>query len=146
VVSLCAVVGECHGPGAPAPEQGVRVVAVPVNGPTPALTELAGLLMSTTSFEGLLQAVTDLAGRAVPAASTCGITLSENGHVMTVASADAMARLLDEQQYELDAGPCLEALRTARVIIADDLISENRWDGYPALAVGHGSTRTRSVR
>jgi GAF domain-containing protein len=114
-------------------------MTVPINGLTPAaLTELAGLLMSTTSFENLMQAVADLAGRAVPAASTCGITLSENGHVVTVASADAMARLLDEQQYELDTGPCLEALRTARVIIADDLISENRWDGYPALAVAHG--------
>ena len=63
-----------------------------------------------------MQAVADLAGRAVPAASTCGITLSENGHVITVASADAMARLLDEQQYELDTGPCLEALRTATVV------------------------------
>ncbi|HEY5877982.1 MAG TPA: hypothetical protein VIU11_03670 [Nakamurella sp.] len=46
----------------------------PVNGLTQAaLTELAGLLMATSSFEDLLQAVADLAGRAVPAASTCGI-------------------------------------------------------------------------
>jgi len=115
------------------------VMAVSVNGLTPAaLAELAGLLMSTTSFEDLMQSVADLAGRAVPAASTCGITLSENGHVITVASADALARLLDEQQYELDTGPCLEALRTARVVTADDLSTETRWDGYPALAVAHG--------
>jgi len=114
-------------------------MAVSVNGLTPAaLAELAGLLMSTTSFEDLMQSVADLAGRAVPAASTCGITLSENGHVITVASADALARLLDEQQYELDTGPCLEALRTARVVTADDLSTETRWDGYPALAVAHG--------
>ena len=114
-------------------------MAVSVNGLTPAaLTELAGLLMWTTSFEDLMQSVANLAGRAVPAASTCGITLSENGHVITVASADALARLLDEQQYELDTGPCLEALRTARVVTADDLSTETRWDGYPALAVAHG--------
>ena len=44
-----------------------------------ALTELAGLLMSTSSFEDLMQAVADLAARAVPAALTCGITLSRTG-------------------------------------------------------------------
>ena len=85
-----------------------------------------------------MQAVADLAGRAVPAASTCGITLAENGHVITVASADALARLLDEQQYEVEDGPCLQAIRTARVVPADDLTTESRWDGYPAMAVAHG--------
>jgi GAF domain-containing protein len=103
-----------------------------------ALTELAGLLTATSSFEDLMQAVADLVGRAVPAATTCGITLAENGHVITVASADALARLLDEQQYEVQDGPCLEAIRTARVVLADDLTAETRWDGYPAMAVAQG--------
>jgi GAF domain-containing protein len=103
-----------------------------------ALTELAGLLMATSSFEDLMQSVADLSGRAVPAASTCGITLSENGHIITVASADALARLLDEQQYEVDDGPCLQALRTGQVVLSDDLSRETRWDGYPAMAVAHG--------
>jgi GAF domain-containing protein len=117
----------------------VLVVKESGNGLTQAaLTELAGLLMATSSFEDLMQAVADLAGRAVPAASTCGITLSENGHVITVASADPLARLLDEQQYEVDDGPCLEAIRSGRVVIADDLSIETRWDGYPAMAVAHG--------
>ena len=103
-----------------------------------ALTELAGLLMSSSSFEHLMQSVADLSGRAVPAAVTCGITLSECGHVITVASSDSLAKLLDEQQYELDAGPCLQALRTGTVVLADDLSVETRWTGYPALALAHG--------
>jgi len=111
----------------------------PVNGLTPAaLTELAGLLMATSSFEDLMQSIADLSGRAVPAASTCGITLSENGHVITVASADPLARLLDEQQYEVEDGPCLQALRTGQVVLSDDLSRETRWDGYPAMAVAQG--------
>ena len=103
-----------------------------------ALSELAGLLMSTTSFEELMQQIADLAARAVPAATTCGITLSQDGHVITVASADALARLLDEQQYELDHGPCLQALSTGLLVDADDLTAESRWPGYPARAVAHG--------
>ena len=111
-----------------------------VNGMTPAaLTELAGLLMATSSFEDLMQSIADLSGRAVPAASTCGITLSENGHVITVASADPLARLLDEQQYEVEDGPCLQALRTGQVVLSDDLSTETRWDGYPAMAVAYGA-------
>jgi GAF domain-containing protein len=58
--------------------------------------------------------------------------------VITVASADALARLLDEQQYEVDDGPCLEAIRTARVVVSDDLSREPRWNGYPTMAVAHG--------
>lgn len=103
-----------------------------------ALSELAGLLMSTTSFEELMQQIADLAARTVPAATTCGITLSQDGHVITVASADALARQLDEQQYELNHGPCLQALGTGQVVDAEDLSGDSRWPGYPARAVAHG--------
>jgi GAF domain-containing protein len=103
-----------------------------------ALSELAGLLMATSTFEELMASVADLSGRTVPAASTCGITLSESGHVITVASADSLARLLDEQQYELHTGPCLEAIRTGEVVLCDDLSTETRWNGYPARAIAHG--------
>ncbi|HKC28568.1 MAG TPA: GAF and ANTAR domain-containing protein, partial [Jatrophihabitans sp.] len=103
-----------------------------------ALAELAGLLMATSSFEELMQRIADLSARVVPAAATCGITLAEDGHVITVASADALARLLDEQQYELDMGPCLESLSTAAIVTSDDLTREARWNGYPPRAVAHG--------
>jgi GAF domain-containing protein len=103
-----------------------------------ALTELAGLLLASDSFEGLMQQTAELAARMVPAATTCGITLAEGGRVVTVGSADALARLLDEQQYVLDEGPCLQALSTRQVVSAEDLLTEARWNGYPAEAVVHG--------
>jgi GAF domain-containing protein len=103
-----------------------------------ALSELAGLLMATRSFEDLMQRIADLAARTVSAAATCGITLSQDGHVVTVASADALARLLDEQQYELDEGPCLQALSSAEIVFSNDLSDEPRWDGYPPRALAHG--------
>jgi GAF domain-containing protein len=45
---------------------------------------------------------------------------------------------LDEQQYQVLDGPWLEAIRTARVVVSDDLSIDQRWDGYPAMAVAHG--------
>lgn len=103
-----------------------------------ALSELAGLLMATTSFEQLMCQLAGLAARLVPAALTCGITLSQDGRVITVASADGLAQQLDEQQYELDQGPCLQSLRTAVPVDCADFSVESRWDGYPARAVAYG--------
>lgn len=102
------------------------------------MTELAGLLMATESFEDLMRRVAELAARVVPGATTCGITFAEDGHVVTVASADPLARLLDEQQYEIEEGPCLQALATGQVVSALDLRHETRWDGYPARALAYG--------
>src|SRR6185437_5250735 len=103
-----------------------------------ALSELAGLLLSTDSFEELLQGVAELSVRVIEPAVTCGITLAQDDRVITVASADALARQLDEQQYEHDSGPCLEALATGEVVVAEDLATDQRWEGYPTIAMAHG--------
>jgi GAF domain-containing protein len=111
----------------------------------PALSELAGLLLATESFTELVQGVAELAVRTVDPVATCGITLAEQDRVFTVAAADELAIQLDEQQYELDTGPCLEALATGEVVDAPDLAIESRWEGYPAIALGHGIVGVHSV-
>jgi GAF domain-containing protein len=103
-----------------------------------ALSELAGLLLSTNSFEDLLQGVAELSVRVVKSAATCGITLAQEDRVITVASADALAGQLDEQQYEHETGPCLQALARGEVVEAADMTAEDRWDGYPTIAMAHG--------
>lgn len=101
------------------------------------LGEIAGILLSTTTFDDLTHQIAELAARMIPAAATCGITLAEGGRVVTVAAADSVARLLDEQQYDLDEGPCLEALDTRRLVSSDDLTTETRWGEYPKRLVAH---------
>jgi GAF domain-containing protein len=103
-----------------------------------ALSELAGLLLSTDSFEQLLQGVAELSVKTIKPVETCGITLAQEDRVITAASADALARQLDEQQYKRESGPCLEALVTGEVVEAEDLATEKRWNGYPAVAMTHG--------
>jgi hypothetical protein len=48
-----------------------------------ALSELAELLLSTGSFEQLLQGVAELSVRVIKPAPTCGITLAQDGRVIT---------------------------------------------------------------
>jgi GAF domain-containing protein len=103
-----------------------------------ALSELAGLLLFTESFEGLLQGVAELSVRVIEPVATCGITLAQDGRVFTIASADALACQLDEQQYEHDTGPCLQSLSSGKVVTAVDLAVEERWEAYPAIAMAHG--------
>lgn len=103
-----------------------------------AYAELAGLLLASESFDDFAQQIAELAARTVSVAATCGITLSLDGRVVTVASADALGRLLDEQQYDIDEGPCLEAVRTGHAVSAPDVASETRWDGYPSSVLAHG--------
>ena len=103
-----------------------------------ALAELAGLLLGAESFEDLTEQIAQLATRTVQPAATCAITLSIAGRALTVATADSLGPLLDEQQYDIDEGPCLEAIRTRVIVTAEDLATETRWDGYPARALAHG--------
>ena len=65
-----------------------------------ALSELAALLLSTERFEDLVQGVAELSVRTVGSAATCGITLAQDGRVITVGSSDSLATQLDELQYE----------------------------------------------
>ena len=102
------------------------------------MSELAGLLLSTDSFEELLQGVAELSVRIIEPVATCGITLAQDDRVITAAAADALAAQLDEQQYEHDSGPCLQALYSGEVVEATDLATEERWNGYPSIAMAHG--------
>jgi GAF domain-containing protein len=111
---------------------------VEATGLSGALAELAGLLLDAESVDDLTQQIAQLATRTVPGAATCAITMSVAGRTLTVASADALGRLLDEQQYDIDEGPCLQAIRTEQIVAVDDLATETRWDGYPARALAHG--------
>jgi GAF domain-containing protein len=103
-----------------------------------ALSELAGLLLYSDTVEELLQSVVELSTRTVESTRTAGLTIRRDDRVFSVATADDLAAQLDERQYERDAGPCLNALETGEVVESDDLAVDERWDGYPAIAVAHG--------
>lgn len=103
-----------------------------------ALSKLAGLLLSTDSFEELLQGVAELSVQVIEPVVTCGILLVQGNQVITTASADALAGQLDERQYEHAMGPCLQALASGEVVMAQDLAVEDRWGVYPAIAMAQG--------
>lgn len=107
------------------------------------VAELFALLTSTRSVQDFLTDLVALTARTFTA--SVGLT-SRFDHVpLTVVSSDALAAALDEVQYGLDQGPCLQTLDTGQPGSVPDLLHEQRWDDYPAHALAHGVRTSLSL-
>jgi len=73
---------------------------------------LAESLLSATTVHGVLDRVTNAARIAVPGADLVSVTLSTDAGFSTPVYTDDLALKLDEVQYRLSEGPCVEATRT----------------------------------
>ena len=107
--------------------------------------ELLALLASAGDLGSFLGDLVRLAARQVPHAEACGLTLTRDGTGVTVASTGPLAERADERQYDVDAGPCLEAMRTGTAVRVDDMAHEDRWTPYPARAAELGIRSSLSL-
>lgn len=74
-------------------------------------------------------------------ASGVGISvMSGDGQPATVAASDAHSETIEDLQFTLGEGPCLEAYSTGRPVSAPDLAvaARLRWPGYAPAAQEHG--------
>jgi hypothetical protein len=94
---------------------------------------LQSLLVSLKDVQSFLEELARLAASLMPAVE-CGITSRYNGNVITVASSDTGAALLDEMQYETNGGPCLLTMDTGEIVQSRDTEAETRWPGYSEAA------------
>ncbi|MFJ8143365.1 GAF and ANTAR domain-containing protein [Streptomyces sp. NPDC096013] len=102
------------------------------------------LLLDTETLDDFLHALAEAAMRRAPGADGCGITIHRAGGFITVTSAGTSAAHLDEKQYGLDTGPCLQALRTGKEVHVLDMMEEQRWGSYPAHALAAGTRSSLS--
>jgi GAF domain-containing protein len=94
---------------------------------------LQSLLLTFADVDAFLEGLSSLAAGMLPGVSV-GITARYGGSVLTVASSDDRAELLDETQYRNGGGPCLEALHTGLTVECPDVTTETRWPPYTATA------------
>ena len=73
---------------------------------------LAENLLTATSVHGVLDRVVNAARAAVPGADLVSVTLATETGYTTPVYTDDLALKLDEVQYRLGEGPCVEATRT----------------------------------
>ena len=93
--------------------------------------EVARQLDQPDSVADQLSAVLNAAVETVPGVDVASITvLHKDGRAETVAWTDPLAYEIDVMQYELDEGPCLDALRRRPFLRVDDMPAERRWPVY----------------
>ena len=106
-----------------------------------ALRDLSGIVLGDHSFQAVLQRASEIAKRAIPGADEVSVTMKD-GRPTTVASSGPLATEVDESQYEVGTGPCLQAVDQGEVVLVTDLATETRWPQYlpRAIAAGVGSS------
>jgi GAF domain-containing protein len=119
-------------------------MAEPNESPT-AYVDLLGVLVESPTVDVFLDLAVRLAADTIVPGCTCGLTVVRDGQTYTAAASSRVASQLDEIQYGAGDGPCLEALRTGRIVEVGDLAGEQRWRGYRPHALAHGVASSLSV-
>lgn len=102
------------------------------------LTALGQFVLSEQSLQESLQRVAELCVRAVYGADGAGVTWVVARKPTTVTAAGDFVRRIDEIQYALDEGPCLEAYSTQQMVLVEDLERDERWPRFTPAALDNG--------
>jgi hypothetical protein len=102
-----------------------------------AFDELGRISFAEHSLDSVLHRVTELAARVLPGEPVTSLTIVQNGNPSTVAASGALAVDLDEAQYRLGAGPCLNASTTGSVSVLDTR-APAQWVEFSQLAMRRG--------
>jgi GAF domain-containing protein len=117
--------------------------------PTPtniaeALAEAARTIDATRSIDDTLRAIVDSARDNLPGFEHVGIsTVERDGRIQTRAATDDLVNRLDDLQYGLDEGPCVDALHEPDVVAAPNIREDHRWPRYVAEAVRSTGLRSQ---
>lgn len=99
---------------------------------------LARVVFAGRERAEVLTEITGIARRALPESDAASITLIRGERAFTAAYDGQLALDADELQYERGFGPCLDAGRTAQVLLVSDMRTEQRWPGYTVHAAERG--------
>lgn len=104
-----------------------------------AIAEAARQMHSQQDLASTLQVIVDTAQRSLPTIDQVGVSVTHrDGRVETLAATDELVWKLDELQYELNEGPCLDAIRLDPIVRVDHARHEQRWPRYIPRALGLG--------
>jgi GAF domain-containing protein len=110
-----------------------------------AAAELGQIDLASNSLEQVLDTIARIAKRTVPGAAEVSFTLIDRDKAWTAAFTGQLALDLDERQYEIGHGPCVDSAQGGTVIHIRDMASETRWPAYTPAAVAAGANASLSV-
>jgi GAF domain-containing protein len=105
---------------------------------------LAALWARCPDGAGLSDALVELCARSLPVSGAGMALMTDDGPAGTVAASDEIARELEELQFSLGEGPCVDASRSGRPVLVPDLARHPR-DRWPAFADSAHGVGLRAV-
>jgi GAF domain-containing protein len=109
-----------------------------------AFAELGGIVFAEHTLEAVMERIAALAKATIPGADEVSVTLV-NGKPETAAATGDLARDVDEAQYGVGTGPCLDAAEAAATVLIPDMAAENRWPEFIPVALDRGAQSSLSI-
>jgi GAF domain-containing protein len=110
-----------------------------------AFAELALITVNADPAERTLHRVAELAKRSLGGAEDVSLTVIRDKQPHTVIFTGALAVDLDERQYELGFGPCLDAAKTGQTILLDTSAVDSAYNEFARIAARAGVRHVVSV-
>ncbi len=101
------------------------------------MAEVARTLHEPESVDDVLGRLVRVARDAIPA-EFVGVSIASPKGIHTAAASDPLVNTLDQAQYELSEGPCLDAIRHHTATAVADLRTDSRWPQFGPRAVAAG--------
>lgn len=95
------------------------------------LAGIAGLVAGARGVDELLADVAAFAAKAIPGVDGASVAILRPPKVQTCSATDEFVAAIDAVQYEeLNEGPCITCMQTARVTVSGSLGSDDRWPRF----------------
>jgi GAF domain len=115
-----------------------------MSGPTGEVARLQALVAEEASGSagtaGWLSGLCRTATRELPASGAAISLMTQEGSWATAAASDARSKAVEELQFTLGEGPCLDAFAARRPVLVSDLaaVAASRWPIYCSNALARG--------
>jgi GAF domain-containing protein len=116
-------------------------------GPDPlnAFAELARIVVDAEPADQTLRRIAELAKETLGGVEDVSLTVVEDGRARSVVFTGALAVDLDERQYEMGFGPCLDAAKSGQTIVVDTRQSDSPYREFARVANRAGVRHVISV-
>ncbi|MEO6503747.1 MAG: GAF and ANTAR domain-containing protein [Jatrophihabitantaceae bacterium] len=110
-------------------------------------SDLGQELLSAQGLEGTLSLISGRAVQLVPGAQQAAISRGRQGRFETVGSTSELPLQVDQIQYDLGSGPCVDAAVQEKVYRVGELANDQRWPEFGRRATAeHGIRSMLSTR
>lgn len=111
------------------------------------LASAARALAEESDTLSTLERAVQVATELIDSCDVAGISVVRDGQIDTPAASHESLRRVDELQFELEEGPCRDALKHNEVVLVSDLTTDPRWPHWgPQMAEQTGVRSSLSLR